>query len=543
MKHKILKGILMMGIWCLSCSAVHANPINLKYDGINHSYSNPAIKLFIDGQAAITPVPPVQISGNVLVPAREVFSVTGAQVEWRSSEQSVYVHNDKHLIVLKINSNEAWVDGETKLLAMPAKLINDKVMIPIRFISEALGYSVNWSSEDYAVYVVTSGDVIGSNQNIDASDVFNGVGMDTPTDFGTGTTSNAANMDDLANMVDFNQLDPNYLNNYINQGSSGGSSSSDLGGVGNLGTVTDGFIINGGDLLDNWIESPYVEYFTLEEALALKNIQGLTSSQITYEENVHEKQMIIHLNEDYSKYLSDGVWTKDMGTIQQMQISNQSGNTDIILTTSTIQALMIGEKDGMVVLQVVMPSAKYDKIVVIDAGHGYQDSGASYGGIKEKDLNLAMARSLINLLEMDSSIKVYATRTDDTFLELNERTDFANQIDPDLYISIHVNSYTNAAVQGTETYYTERADTRNKVFAQMVQNALVNEFGTKSRGVKSANYYVTKYTEKPAILTEIGFLTNESDRAILMSSGFESRYARAVYQCILDYFNQGLNLQ
>ena len=133
-------------------------------------------------------------------------------------------------------------------------------------------------------------------------------------------------------------------------------------------------------------------------------------------------------------------------------------------------------------------------------------------------------------------------REGDTFLTPMERAVVANEIQPDLFISIHVNSVNNnASASGTETYYTAKADTRNKIFAEMVQKALINTFGTRNRGVKDNTFVVTRYTNYPAILIEIGFLTNESDRQMMLSAGFEQKYATAVYNCIQNYYAQGLN--
>ena len=200
---------------------------------------------------------------------------------------------------------------------------------------------------------------------------------------------------------------------------------------------------------------------------------------------------------------------------------------------------MVYEGEKGIVLQCVKPSEKYDKIIVIDAGHGDHDPGARAGGIEEKNLNLKFALALKNVLSQNPGIKVYMTREDDTFLELNERTEMANAIDPDLFISLHINSADNLSASGIETYYTTKADTRNKAFATIVQNALISTFGKKDRGVKSNTYVVTKNTNAPAILIEIGFISNDGDRAMMCADGFAEQYASVLYQCILDYYAQG----
>lgn len=496
MKNRFIKGIVLLVMMCLSYTAAYAETMQLIYDGKTHPYTNNPITLYIDDQQVMTTVmPPIQFDGAVVVPAREVFDRTGAIVEWRPTEQSVYVHNETSLIVLKINSHEAWVQGETKYLDMPAKLINDKVMIPVRFISEALGYQVDWFQGERVISIQTT------NKETD---------------------------EDLSHQ---NPLEED--ENHMNQVEIPTIESSQEDQYPQLELP----------LIDPWLYSEYIHYNNEEEAIVLNNIEGLDIDAITVEENEHDHTIIIHLNNQYGHYLQAGIWEKTTGVIQKLQITHQTLESQIILTTSTIQALMVESRDNQIVMKVVKPSDKYEKIVVIDAGHGDHDSGTTYQGLKEKDLNLSISQAVVKELERDPSIKVYATREDDTFLKLMERSDFSNQIEPDLFISIHINSVDgNTAASGTETYYTQKADVRNKTFATIVQNALVKEFGTKNRGVKANTFVVTRYTQAPAILIEIGFLTNEADRKMMTASDFTARYAHIIYQCVKEYYAKGYHL-
>jgi len=502
MKYKFCKCFLALGILSMSHPIVYAENMNLIYDGANHFYDHDPIHLYIDGQEIVTQVmPPIQLNSNILVPAKEVFSTVGAEVEWRSSEKSVYIHNEETLIVLKINSNEAWVNGETKPLNMPAKLINDKVMIPLRFISEALGYQVAWSSSDSSVYIETPQEIIPPTTGLEED--FNDESSVLPNDY-----NDMGDIDESNGALDELEIQDNLQDSIY------------------------------------YLGSEYIECLSSSNTLVITGLQGLQLSGMTYEENIHTRQVSVNLNGDYSQYLPDGTMMFPEGNITQIDISNQMGSTQLVVTTATIMHLNMSEQNGEMLLQFVRPREQYNKIVVIDAGHGAHDPGTSYEGIQEKNLNLALSQELNSLLEADSSIKVYATREDDTFLELMERVEFSNQIEPDLFISIHINSAPNIpSASGTETYYTISSDTRNKTFATMVQEGLVNEFGTKNRGVKSNTFVVTRYTDAPAILIEIGFLTNESDRKMMTSSDFASRYAKVVYQCILDYYAAGFHNQ
>ena len=489
--------------------------MKLIYDGKSHSYSGKTIHLYIDDEEIqTTAMPPIELNGCTLIPAKEVFVNTGAEVQWSQLEKSVYIFKGDLLIVLKVNDNMAWINGENKKMDMPAKIINNKVMIPLRFIGEALGYEVLWQKEESAVRIKTKG-----NEQIDISGVFN---WDTDE-----TTDMLDNIDENTNNINTSITNNTNTNVDINE---------------NV-THTNGEDLNNFTPIieeKNIFNNEYISYLWGMGTFALKELDGLQAAKVTCSEDVYTKKIVVNLNQDYSNYINEGYYTIADSEIDSIQVSNQMGNTQLTIATSKIKALTLEDVDGQLHMKVVTPSEKYSKIVVVDAGHGAHDSGTTGNGIKEKDLNLALSQQLVSVLEADPEIKVYATREDDTFVELEGRSAFSNEINPDLFISIHINSSdANPSASGTETYYTSKQDARNKVFADIVQNALVSEFGTRNRGVKTNTFVVTRLTNAPAVLIEIGFLSNEGDREMMTSSDFTSRYAGAVYRSILEYYNQG----
>ncbi len=479
MKRKWMTTLLIMILLCLSYQVVYAEKMQLIYDGETHLYELIPISLYINGELTTTTVmPPVQIEGNTLVPAREVFAKMGAEVLWKAAEKSVYITKGDQLIVLTINSKEVWVDGEIKIANMPAKLINDKVMIPLRFISEALGFQVEWIPATKTIMIAEP------------------IVVEPPVDI----LPDESNPADEEETEDLPQETPEPSLSFKN-----------------------------------------MTYDANLNALILEKAPGLAIGDIVVEDNYIQRQIKITLPADYMDFYGYGIDENINGEVKKIEVKGSS-DTQIILTTATIKALNIYEYDNKIYLQCVKPKEKYGKIVVVDAGHGKDDPGTTYGSLQEKDITLRLALQLQKEIANDSSIKVYMIREGDTFLTPMERAVVANEIEPDLFISIHVNSVNNnASANGTETYYTSKVDTRNKLFADMVQKALIDTFGTRNRGVKDNTYVVTKYTNYPAILIEIGFLTNESDRQMMLAAGFEQKYATAVYSCIQNYYNQGLN--
>ena len=222
--------------------------------------------------------------------------------------------------------------------------------------------------------------------------------------------------------------------------------------------------------------------------------------------------------------------------INKIQVAT-NGTTKITVVTQKVYAYNFYESDGKISLQMVRPKEKYNQIVVLDAGHGGSDSGAVGNGLTEKGINYKQAMALYKLLEADSQIKVYMTRETDVYPTLQFRTALANDIEADLFVSIHNNS-ASASIRGSETlYFPSTTDTRGKQVAQIVQNALVNKCGMINRGIKArSDLYVLRTSNMPAILIETGFISNSAEAALLNSTAFTNKWAQAIYESIVESF-------
>ncbi|HSD80122.1 MAG TPA: N-acetylmuramoyl-L-alanine amidase, partial [Solirubrobacteraceae bacterium] len=219
------------------------------------------------------------------------------------------------------------------------------------------------------------------------------------------------------------------------------------------------------------------------------------------------------------------------------------------------------------------------RTIVIDAGHGGQDPGAvGAGGLQEKALTLDVARRLAALVQDDLGIRTVLTRTRDVFLPLRERTALANRVKADLFVSIHVNAAPRATATGTESYFlsSEATDNaaraaaafENKVIdlepgprggsrslvrsilwdlaqsefqqessrlAESLQDSLDRALRLPSRGVKQAPFYVLGGAAMPAVLVEMGFITNPREEERLNDEGYRDRIARALAAGLAAY--------
>lgn len=173
------------------------------------------------------------------------------------------------------------------------------------------------------------------------------------------------------------------------------------------------------------------------------------------------------------------------------------------------------------------------KLIVIDAGHGGKDSGAVFGTLFEKSINLDIAKRLNKLL-VRAGYNVIMTRTTDKYVELSERARIANDNNADLFICIHNNSMPSGYA-GPMTLYNSRdinQDFSSKDLADVIQTKL-EKLETGSIGVRERNELaVLKQTKMPAIIAEIACMSNKKEKALLMKASFRQKVANLLFEAI-----------
>jgi N-acetylmuramoyl-L-alanine amidase len=195
-------------------------------------------------------------------------------------------------------------------------------------------------------------------------------------------------------------------------------------------------------------------------------------------------------------------------------------------------------------------------VVVLDPGHGGQDSGAMCGGVLEKDLTFDVARRIDRLLNSEG-IATLMTRVGDTYVSLADRAAFANRVRKCILVSIHFNEDNQPVASGVETYYAAHQITAGSLLASwlpflwrplsdspnpesqnlaaLVQEALVARTRSIDRGTQARQFFVITNVTSPAILIEGGFLTNKEDISKLASEDYRNQVAAAVADGILRY--------
>ncbi len=171
------------------------------------------------------------------------------------------------------------------------------------------------------------------------------------------------------------------------------------------------------------------------------------------------------------------------------------------------------------------------RTVVIDAGHGGHDSGArSRRGSLEKSAALDTALRLDPLLRA-AGFNTVLTRNADTFIPLGQRTRTSNRQDNAIFVSVHFNHARTRRAHGVETYYRSKP---SREIAERIQNAICRLPGVSSRGVKTANFWVLRRNEYPAVLVEGGFMSNASEAARCASPGYREALASAIATAIIE---------
>lgn len=177
--------------------------------------------------------------------------------------------------------------------------------------------------------------------------------------------------------------------------------------------------------------------------------------------------------------------------------------------------------------------------IVLDAGHGYNTPGKrSPDGLREYEFTRSVANYAKRLLDTYQNVTVYFSHSDERDVPLDARTDYANRVKADLFVSIHANAYGSNwnSANGIETYVYVTKPPIAYALAQKVQRNLINATGLRNRGVKTADFHVLRETTMDAILCELGFYTNPDEIKLIRSEDYRKTCAEAIVKGIVEQF-------
>ncbi|TBL79681.1 N-acetylmuramoyl-L-alanine amidase family protein [Paenibacillus thalictri] len=525
------------------------------------------ISLFLNGKQLVSEVAPRIVKDNTVVPVRIIAEELGAKVQWDNAARKVTIDKDKVNIQLRIDQTDALVNNAQVAMEIPPAIVEGNTMLPLRFVSEQLGVKVIWDDLKRSVLLFKA--VEGGSVSVPG----NTTGNTNASGNATGNTNaNAGNPNGSLELVSNSGLqtigpgqsaqpadktpatDPG-KNSSVPANSDGktqtpagsGKSQTDTAvktqpDNGKTATDTSGKGIGPQPTAKPDKPPAIVQSISFAgEQLTLKTSGDDPKPNIT--KLGGPDRIVVDLPnaklDPALKLNADGQAEIQVNhpSVQKIRYSLFSSDPSIVriiidLKKKADLKIVDSKQKNLLTFQ-LKPPAKNK--IVIDAGHGDKDSGAvSVTGKYEKDFNLSMVLKVVALLEKEPDLEVITTRKDDTFLELSERVAIANNADVDLFLSIHGNKFTNATIRGTETYYTRK---ESLPFANAIHRAVLAANGFVDRNVRVNDLYVTKNTTMPAVLLEVGYLSNKDEEALMYQDAFQDKVAAAIVAAIKETLN------
>ena len=611
-----------------------------------------APRVMLNGQQLSFDVPPTIESGRTLVPLRTIFEAMGAAVNWNASSSTVTATKGSSTIILPVGSRTATVNGKNVTLDVPAKIINSRTLVPLRFVSESLGAQVDWNNTERLVTITAqanSGKATTVTIKEDQVNLRSGPG----TDYGKVATAQLGErMDVLGESNGWYQI------------SRGGSRMWVAGWLVNVAWQEDGpsqpvtpapepqpepepaptpkpepipepapnainlarsmdqngfcITIKGNQRLNGMsrnengkliyefkdMQITGLNYFKEDLGIGSAIVRGkndgsdasveielpsglkynITTENNGKTESIRIPNFIISFERkafgsngerivlttmapvQYSGTLKDdrleiklpnlqpgrvdSSYNYASSLLKKATIEAEGTATVITLTTSDLGKYTFGQSGEGKILNILLAGKSAVKpksgIVVLDPGHGGKDNGASGpGGLHEKDVNLDVALQAGKLLQA-KGIQVVYSRTDDSYVYLEDISAIANRANADVFVSIHCNSALTSTAGGTESYTFTSVDfpelflqqDERKRLATLLQENLIAKLQRSNRGVKEANFSVLRNTQMPAALVEMSFISNPTEEQLLASPDYRARAAQAIADAISQYLAQ-----
>lgn len=552
--------------------------------------------LYNDKKMDISKTAGIIVDDEVMLTHYSVFKkMLGLKVVYEKASERISLETAEHEMILDVNSKIAMFDGkevELKVAPMKAKYQDtgaNAVLLPANTVLQAFGYTVKWDEQENTYSIQSPkglelfyNGLLHYNTKGSVNLYVNEKKVNSKM---TGLIIDGYNMIPIWKMakelgVSYQYTDKKIILSYrdnkveleLNKKTAIVNGKNQTMGIAPLyvknktdgvaGNMVSGkFIAQALGIGYQWKNDEISAYFTNPKGLPKgygikipldKECQGKKYEVV---DDYFNRQIRVEMDGLYKKFYEDSPWYSQSSDVKNIKIEEKNGKTTIIITTNQIRGFSIYEESGILYIKTGAPKDIYNKIVVLDAGHGGSDPGALGNGLKEKDCTLAIVNAAKGYFERDNNIKVYYTRTTNsqdnittgssglnTSTSLRARTDFANDLDADMFISVHINSASNSSARGTEVYYSEKNNNAStsglssQKLANIMYQPLVQAVGSSKRGVKSANFYVIRYTKMPAILLECAFISNTADANILKSEAKIDKMGKAIYDTVNQAF-------
>ena len=659
---KLLFTTLALGL--LGATTVYGEQVkmDLFYNGKHHAYAAKEVKIEIDGKEMVPKdMPAVIIDGRTMLPMRQIAQELGCEVNWNEAAKQIYVMRGSDIVVFTVDSKTGYENGKEFTMDVPATIVNDRTMLPVRALADALHLNIKWDDPNRTVSI-QSGDTVVKDEPTtpESGQTMAGTltGIQTPyakdseqtftiqadapieryektfvddqkivldfygaksslpgeitktnSDIVTGirTATHENNGDSFTRVVfdlsgkkdyevkqsaDKKNITISFGKTTVDKISAVHSQNKDIitiGGTGSFGasvamTADPQKIIvtipncqsnlsdkiNTADLqyvLDGKVDTSkgnvvemvfsvedLVQYSYREEnqnlileiyPTTLKNMRYDKNANVLYldkkdkidtgsvkmEDHYLDGYFDVTLPGDYESDYGYGTYDVKGTVVENIEVSTKGGSTTFRFKQNRISAYEVTDEGNSYAIRVKNPKEVYDKVLLLDAGHGGKDPGTSGNGMQEKNLTLTIAQKIEQELQ-GSGIKVYMTRDSDVYPENSTRAQTANDI-ADLMVSIHINSGPETA-NGTESLYQVHANDSSsrltsKQLAEILQASMISGTGNTNRGVKlRTDLLILNRTTVPSAIVEVIFITNTGDALKISNPAYQDQVAQAI---------------
>lgn len=557
----------------LNTTRANAATIQMTTNQEDTSYTTADTTILLNGTTMATEISVIQIDNVAMLPAKRVFGeILNCTYKYNedTKEFTVTGPGGEYKLTGTLDSDIATLNGNTITLPHAIKRgVNQTTgsadfYVPLDFCVYNLGFTYTYNNQVLSVetsyiYSVTADNTefdstLYTNALSNVSVAKNASGSDNIVTASTAQTLNSANYSVTSNASEYSVTM---------------AFASTKNSVGKTEKTVGNGIINSIHIWeDEAIRTTYVKIYynnkyiytqkTLDNggkitlskgvfSLRIMLPDGVAFSKITATDQYWKKRFIIVVPGKRKSFYTKNPPYKNSSLIKKISISETSaGNTQIIVTTTSLKGYKLIKGDGYFTVNIDSPKKIYNNIVMLDAGHGGKDNGATSAGVKEKSLclNILYNKAKTYFDNPTSNVKAYWTRHDDTFINLYKRPTYSKKYNADLFVSLHMNYASSKKAKGTEVYYSKKnnktafAGLNSKIFAKRINSTLVSQLNTKNRGVKQAGFVVIKKNTVPAILVELGFISNKSERGKLKTSTYQTKAAKALYKGISDTFTK-----
>ncbi|WP_202077386.1 N-acetylmuramoyl-L-alanine amidase family protein [Caldalkalibacillus salinus] len=524
------------------------------------------VKLMVEGQYVESDVPAQIIQGRTFVPIRFIVENIGAQVSWNQAESRIDIFEGSTHLRMYLGEETIHVNGQAQEMDTAPFLENYRTMVPLRFVSEYLGLRVGWDNAEKQAFISTKVNLVVNHTTFEDDHAPVNISGDLYVPiFDMARELNVAFWleDDVYKFTYTQTSDDSDTEEDLGTEEGDGTEASDKQGSKEESEeevtmdLPPSEIVNvdGVKMVNlSWVDQLLGTKTEYDRGLQLvtvdRDIDYLTLREVSLENG----RYMIHvpgLDAEETEHFFLRSPHRFVLDIPQTEL-DQDQEWDTALSHDTVDDVRVGQfSTSPMTARVVFDLNKRSKvdfeiegdkiylafterkpIVVIDAGHGGHDPGANGSFSSEKDIVLAISNQIVDYLEQDADIEVEATRPTDEYVTLGDRAAYANEINADMFISVHANAAGSSAIGGTETYIYYGS---NKAFGDIVHKHLIKATQLNDRGLKEAGFKVLRETRMPAALLEIAFLSNPDEEKLLNDPAFQDKVAKAMYDAIREY--------